>query len=394
MYLMSKQEIKRRSFGRTGLHVTELGFGAMNLRLLDTLDEAYEIVNYVLDQGVNLIDTARAYNGQNKQGTLVESEVIVGNTIRQRTDLSEPVVVVTKGHGYTMEALEEDLNTSLRKLGISGKGDLTIGSNPVKLVYFFHGINQQRWDTMRKSGVLERAQALREQGVVNYIGFSSHYANVPEIKEALDTGIFDVIELPYNIFNRSLGEDGAFNVLAYAYEKQVGIINMKAFGGNSTPAIYNILRDYVSIDYSTMLNFCLANPYISTVDAGARYVSEFREDVETALGPRLSPQQIADLKQEADKVAPLMRHVCRECLHCTEKFSCPQEVDFPQILAVYSRYTISQSLGRDTSEFVAQYRELEENAQNCVECGDCLQWCEYKLKIPELIRKAREMLAS
>lgn len=154
--MTTKPAIRRRDFGKTGLRVTELGFGAMNLRLLDTLDEAYEIVGYVLDQGVNLIDTARAYNGKNKQGSLVESEVIVGNTIRQRTDLFEPIVVVTKGHGYTLGALEEDLATSLRKLGISGKGHLTIGGNAVKLVYFFHGINRQRWDTMRQSGVLER----------------------------------------------------------------------------------------------------------------------------------------------------------------------------------------------------------------------------------------------
>lgn len=229
--------------------------------------------------------------------------------------------------------------------------------------------------------------------MVNYVGFSSHYHDVPEINEALDTGIFDVVELPYNIFNRSLGEDGELNVLAYAHQKQVGIINMKAFGGNSTPPIYNILRDYVSIDYPAMLNFCLANPYITTVDAGARYVSEFRQDIETALGPRPTAQEIEALKKEADTVAPLMRSICRECLHCMEKFACPQEVDFPRILAIYSRYTISNSLGRDTAEFATQYQALADNARQCVECGDCLEWCDYKLQIPKLLGQAREALA-
>ncbi len=73
-------KIRRRRFGRTEQEVTELSFGAMNLRLLETIDEAYEILNYVLDSGINLIDTARAYNGTNGSGQEVESEVLVGNT--------------------------------------------------------------------------------------------------------------------------------------------------------------------------------------------------------------------------------------------------------------------------------------------------------------------------
>lgn len=49
--------------------------------------------------------------------------------------------------------------------------------------------------------------------------------------------MFDVVELPHNIFNATLGEDGEINLLKYAYERNVGIINMKAFGGNSMPDI-------------------------------------------------------------------------------------------------------------------------------------------------------------
>ncbi len=90
------EKIGRRRLGRTELQVTELAFGAMNLRRLDTVEEAYTILNYVLDQGVNLIDTARGYSGENKEGALVESEVLVGNAIRNRTDLSEPIIVVNK----------------------------------------------------------------------------------------------------------------------------------------------------------------------------------------------------------------------------------------------------------------------------------------------------------
>ena len=62
-----------------------------------------------MDQGINLIDTARTYNGENKQGQMVESEVLVGNAIRRRTDLKEPIVIITKGHGYVPEDYKTDL---------------------------------------------------------------------------------------------------------------------------------------------------------------------------------------------------------------------------------------------------------------------------------------------
>ncbi len=54
------EKIRRRRFGRTELQVTELAFGAMNLRRLDTAEEAYTILKYVLDQGVNLIRSSKS----------------------------------------------------------------------------------------------------------------------------------------------------------------------------------------------------------------------------------------------------------------------------------------------------------------------------------------------
>ena len=376
------------------MYVSELSFGAMNLRMLDTTDQAYEISNYVLDQGVNFIDTARAYNGENKSGEMVESEVLIGNAIRSRTDLGEPIVIVTKGHGYTPSQFDEDLSVSLSKLGIDGQGALRIGRNEVKLIYFYHGLNQERWETITSSGSLDRALAAKAQGLVNYIGFSSHYRNAPEVKAALDSGAFDVIELPYNLFNRSVGEDGEVDLLKYAYDRDVGVINMKALGGNSMPAIYKVLREYVDIDYRAMLGFCLANPYITTVDAGARYVSEFREDIETAASELPQPHEIDQLKAEADKIADCMHGICRECMHCLEKFACPQGVDFPAVLSIYSRYLVNKRLGKDVCEFAGRYGDVKEDAESCIECGECLPWCEYKLNIPVMIRSAREQLGS
>lgn len=388
-----ESRVNRRKFGNTGLNVSEVSFGAMNLRLLETEQLAYDILNYVLDEGINLIDTARAYKGVNGEGKEVESEVLVGNAIRQRTDLDEPIVIVTKGHGYTLDALKEDLTTSREKLGITGNHDLYIGKNQVKLVYFFHGINTERWTSIKESGVLDKMQELKAEGLINYIGFSAHYGDTVEIREAVETGVFDVCELPYNVFNRSLCEEKDDDILKYVADNGLAIVNMKAFGGNGLVPIMKSLQETISIDYSTMLNFCLSNPYISTVDAGARYIKEFELDIEASLQPRFTAEEIEKLTAEADKIGKHMHHICRECMHCLEKFSCPQDINFPEILGLYGRYTISEKLEHDLTGYKEKYQNFSPEATECIECGECIPWCEYKINIPEMLQDAHAALS-
>jgi predicted aldo/keto reductase-like oxidoreductase len=384
--------VKRRRLGRTGLYISELGYGAMNLRMLDSFDEAKKILNYVLDQGINFIDTARAYKGEIAPGVTLESEKVVGEVIGSRADLKEPIVIITKGHGYTIPELEKDLAESLSALGVTGRGNLKIGGNEIKLVYFIHGISSERWLTIKSSGVLEKLQALKNEGVINFVGFSSHYPFPDEIKEAVDTGVFDVVELPYNVFDRSLGEDGDIDLLQYISSRDIGLINMKAFNGNGMVPMFQVIKEFITTDYETMLRFSLSNPYITSVDAGARTISEYEQDLKTARGRRFTPEELTEVKAEADKVSKYMDNLCRECMHCLEKFACPNQIDFQRILSIYSRYLILDRLGKDTSKYVEQYKTLEKSGSDCVACGACMPWCEYKLNIPQMLSQAHEAL--
>ena len=140
-------------------------------------------------------------------------------------------MVVTKGTG-TPWALWKKTSHQLRKLGISGRGHLTIGENAVKLVYSstastaslgYYASNRECWSASRHCA---------KEGVGQLVGFSTTH-DVPEIKEALDTGIFDVGSY-LTTFSTAAGRRRRTQRAAYAHQKQVGIINMKAFGGNST----------------------------------------------------------------------------------------------------------------------------------------------------------------
>ena len=51
-------------FGRTGLQVSQLGFGAAPIGYLNTeREKVRKILNLMLDRGVNVIDTAASYEG-------------------------------------------------------------------------------------------------------------------------------------------------------------------------------------------------------------------------------------------------------------------------------------------------------------------------------------------
>jgi predicted aldo/keto reductase-like oxidoreductase len=121
-----------------------------------------------------------------------------------------------------------------------------------------------------------------------------------------------------------------------------------------------------------MIRFCLSNPYNSTIDAGARYPAEFKTDVEASLLPPMTAAEREALKAEADKVSGLLDGICRECMHCLEKFECPQGISFPDILGIHARYSISKALEKELASFRTQYAALTgPKADICAACGAC-----------------------
>ena len=74
--------MNRRKLGRTGLEVSEIGYGAWGIGKTMWLgaddDESLRALDRAIDLGVNLIDTALGYgNGH--------SEQLVGRGVRERT---------------------------------------------------------------------------------------------------------------------------------------------------------------------------------------------------------------------------------------------------------------------------------------------------------------------
>lgn len=188
--------IPTRTLGRTGLTVTQLGYGAMEVRGAriwggrPTTDaEADAILNAVVDAGINFIDTSNDYG---------RSEEFIGRFLSRRREAFYLATkcgctVVRKDehtdetpHVWTRENLFRGLHESLARM----KTDY------VDLMQL-HNPSVEQCQT---GGLVACLQEMKAQGKVRWIGISSTH---PHIETYIGWGVFDVFQIPYSALERA-----------------------------------------------------------------------------------------------------------------------------------------------------------------------------------------------
>src|SRR3954466_645222 len=106
--------MEKVQFGRTGLQVSPLGFGAAPIGYLNTeREKVRKILNLLLDRGVNVIDTAASYEG---------SEEMIAEAIGHRR---KDFILISKcgtslgdveGTSWSAEVIKKTVDRSLRRL--------------------------------------------------------------------------------------------------------------------------------------------------------------------------------------------------------------------------------------------------------------------------------------
>lgn len=182
--------LTQKTLGRTGLQVTQLGYGSMGLRGPRTWgvrvvsDEAAErFLNSTLDAGVNFIDTAPDYG---------VSEERIGRYLSARrhefTLATKCGCVYTQhddhleiDHQWKSEVIERNLEMSLKRLQ----------TDHVDILQF-HGGDAE---TLGREGLIELLEGFRSQGLIRFIGVSSKLPHLPAL---IDLGVFDTFQIPYS----------------------------------------------------------------------------------------------------------------------------------------------------------------------------------------------------
>ena len=201
-----------RQLGRTGLQVSEIGLGTVELgldygmpvageHLRPPENQAARLLNRALDLGVNFIDTARAYGA---------SEEVIGRALKGRRGeyILASKLVAIREEGQSDQELCEQVNASiaesLRMLQTDVIDLLQLHHTPV--------------DVVKSGRVLAAAREAQRSGAVRFIGASTYGEDAP--LAVLESGGYDTLQVAYNLADRTLEE----KVLPLAQQQGVGII--------------------------------------------------------------------------------------------------------------------------------------------------------------------------
>jgi uncharacterized protein len=327
--------VKKVRLGKTNLEVTQLGWGGIPLQRVGE-EEAVSVIRSVVDMGVDLLDTARAYT---------TSEYRIGLALRQ-TD--RPVVLSSKSLVRT-DAIYADVKESLNQLNVRKIS-----------IYHLHAVPNlaEYRKVMGPGGAYQGLLRARQEGLIDHIGITSH--NLGLLETAIKEEAFSVIMACYGF----LEPDAASEIFPLAKLHDIGVITMKVFSGGVIeepgPALRFVLqtKDIVPIPGSETIEKARQN---WTIFAEGGPLTE--EDQET----------IASIRSHSD------RRFCRRCDYCQP---CTQEINIQLVLGLRS---ILKRLGFGAGEEMP-WKGLIEKARTCSECGECLKRCPYQLPVPELIK--------
>jgi aryl-alcohol dehydrogenase-like predicted oxidoreductase len=187
-------DLPKRELGRTGLQVTMLGYGSMELRgaprARDTTEaQAETILNAVLDAGINFIDTSIDYG---------VSEERIGRYISYRRSeyylagkcgclVGAPAVRGQRSaHLFTRDNILAGVEQSLVRMKTDYLDVLQFHISPSK-------------ETLEENGAVEAVLELKAAGKVRFIGMSG---TLPHLRDHIAMGVFDVFQIPYSAMER------------------------------------------------------------------------------------------------------------------------------------------------------------------------------------------------
>lgn len=333
-----------RKLGKTGLEVSEIGFGGIPIQRV-SMDEAVGIIKKALELGINFFDTARGYT---------DSEEKMGTAFARAGVRREDLVLATKSLARDKEKIKEEVEKSLRLLQ----------TDYIDIFQLHNVSNEEKMEMVLESGgAYEGLVEARREGKIRFIGISTHTGKTAA--EALERAEFDTIQFPFNVIETEILKD----ILPLIRRSGTGAVVMKPFCGG------------VLSRNKAALQFILGYP-VSSVIPGMQTEEEVIENVSASESPPLTAEQIEKLRLEAKELGT---RFCRRCEYC---LPCPEGVNIPfnfLMIGYFKRYGL-----HDWAQ--ERYYSQEILASGCVNCGECEEKCPYNLPVREMLVECRSVL--
>ena len=295
--------LKTRTLGRTGLEVTQLGYGSMGIRGPKTWgkrvaseEDSEKILNAVLDAGINFIDTAPDYG---------ISEERIGRYLSSRR--GEFILASKCGCDYTQGEDEINIRHTWKKDVIKRNLEETLFRTQSEFLDLlqFHGGDAE---TLQREGLIELLEDFRSQGLIRFFGVSSSLPNLPGL---IELGVFDTFQIPHSYLAPE-----HHDWITKAAETGAGIIIRGgiAHGGpdaeiqrpNLNDVWTNAKLDELLTENMTraemILRYTLSHPHCDTTIVGTCNPEHLKENVAAASQGALSAELYQEIQTRVSSV--------------------------------------------------------------------------------------------
>ena len=312
--------MRYRELGRTGLKLSEIGYGAWGIGKALWVgaedEESLRSLRGAREAGANFFDTALVYGDGHSEQLIAQcfgkaNDVIIASKVppkdRKWAVNSGAPLDNTFPKQYVLDCLDETLKN--------------LGRDSVD-IYQFHTwsdewASQPEWQ--------ETVRAMKSSGKAKFVGISVQNHQPANVLKALDTGLIESVQVIYNIFDQS-PEDELF---PYCQKNGVGVIvrvpfdegsltgNVRPdtvfpegdfrnmyFAGDRKQKVWDrvkaMARDLgISLDQlpELALRFCLSHPAVSTVIPGMRTPKHVASNTAASDAGPLSAEVLAKLRR-------------------------------------------------------------------------------------------------
>jgi aryl-alcohol dehydrogenase-like predicted oxidoreductase len=217
-----------RTVGKTGIRVSEIGFGCGNnavLMVKAPYEDQREAVRHALDLGINFFDTAFAYG-------LGKSEENLGRILN---DLGANPVVSTKirlesdAVGDVGAATIRAVEAGLKRLNRDRVDFIQLHTRVTLERGAARRFSLTPQDVLGPKGVIEGFKTMRDRGKVGYFGYSG-LGEVAALHQLVDSGEFHGFQAYYNLLNPSAGQPVLQGFSALDYRRIIDRAAAKGMG--------------------------------------------------------------------------------------------------------------------------------------------------------------------
>ena len=379
--------MKYRKFGKLDWEVSALGFGAMRLPVINEnqakIDEpeAIRMIRYAADHGVNYIDSAYLYH-------MGQSEVLVGKALKD--GYRKKMKVATKLPARMIEKAEDFdriLGEQLKRLDID-----------MIDFYLLHGLSKDSWQKVRDFDVLKWAEKQMAKGLIERLGFSFHdkYAVFKEIVDSYDNWVLAQVQYNYMDVKEQAGRRG----VEYAAGKGLAVVVMEPLRGGKlskeppepvSKVWASAPRQLRPVEWA--FQWVWNQPEISVALSGMSAMEQVVENVKIAGRSGVGVLSAGELKLY-DKARKAYRSLtpvaCTNCRYC---LPCPNKVEIPRVFQLYNDAVMYDDMRAGRFMYNGPFGiPQDQRADQCEECGECLEKCPQHIEIPDWLKKAHEAL--